>query len=266
MIDYHVHTSLCSHAVGSMEQYVRAAVGIGLKEICFLDHLTLHEKGKHLSMAPADVPIYFHAARQLAGFYRDRIAVKVGLEVDMDPKYTDDITDIISPFSFDVIGGSIHFINDINIVSSKNADSGREQMDIADICERYLEKIDAMLDADVIDVVCHLDVTKKFGRPTPADFERKYNEILSKIRNKNLAVELNTSGLKHGAAEFYPSPRLLALCHEKGIPVTLGSDAHSPASVGRHYDKAIDMLKTMGYASVAAFTRRQRYDIALNDF
>lgn len=263
MIDYHVHTSLCNHANGSMEQYVRSAAEAGLKEICFLDHLTLHENGKHLSMSPDDVPIYFHAARHLARVYRDRIIVKVGLEVDMDPEHTQQIIDAIAPFSFDVIGGSIHFINDINIVSSKEADAARERMDIKDICEIYLEKIDAMLDADIIDVACHLDVTKKFGRPTPEGFDYKYNEILSKIRYKDLAVELNTSGLNHGASEFYPSPRLLAMCREKGIPVTLGSDAHAPSSVGRHYDKAIDMLKAAGYTSVAAFTRRQRYDMPL---
>lgn len=263
MLDYHVHTSLCNHANGAMEQYVQSAVEAGLKEICFLDHLTLHEQGKHLSMSPSDVPIYFHAARRLARVYRDRITVKVGLEVDMDPAHTRQILDTISPFSFDVIGGSIHFINDINIVSSKVADAVREQMDIKNICEIYLEKIDAMLDADIIDFVCHLDVTKKFGRQTPDGFEHKYDEILSKIRYKDLAVELNTSGRNHGASEFYPSPPLLAMCREKGIPVTLGSDAHSPSSVGRHYDKAIDLLKSMGYTSIAAFTRRRRYDIAL---
>jgi histidinol-phosphatase (PHP family) len=266
MIDYHVHTSLCNHAVGSMEQYVRAAVAAGLKEICFLDHLTLHEKGKHLSMAPADLPLYFHAARRLAQVYRDKIMVKVGLELDMDPAHTQQLQDIISIFSFDMIGGSIHFIQDTNIVSSKDGNAARDQMDIADICGGYLEKIDAMLDADIIDVVCHLDVTKKFGRQTPKGFEHKYDEILSKIRYKNLAVELNTSGLAHGAAEFYPGPRLLALCREKGIPVTLGSDSHVPSSVGQHYDKAIQMLTATGYTHVAAFTRRQRYDIALNGF
>lgn len=265
MIDYHVHTSLCNHANGTMEQYVQSAAAAGLREICFLDHLTLHENGKHLSMSPADVPIYFHAARHLSHVYRDRITVKVGLEVDMDPAHTQQIIDTIAPFSFDVIGGSIHFINDINIVSSQGADAGRERMRIAELCEIYLEKIDAMLDTDIIDFVCHLDVTKKFGRGTPDGFVYKYDEILSKIRYKDLAVELNTSGRNHGASEFYPSPRLLAMCREKGIPVTLGSDAHSPSSVGRHYDKAIDMLRAIGYTSVSAFTRRQRYDMPLTN-
>ena len=110
MIDYHVHTSLCNHANGTMEQYIQSALSAGLSEICFLDHLTLHKGGKHLSMTPDYVPLYYQSARQLAHAYRDDIRVKVGLEVDYDPNNAHHIKKIIAPFDFDVIGGSGHFI------------------------------------------------------------------------------------------------------------------------------------------------------------
>ena len=37
--DGHVHTSLCNHASGTMEEYVKAAIGKGLEAIVFLEHL-----------------------------------------------------------------------------------------------------------------------------------------------------------------------------------------------------------------------------------
>ena len=61
MIDYHVHTSLCNHAEGVMEAYIQKAVDIGLKEICFLDHLIISEPANRLSMTPDEVPFYFQA-------------------------------------------------------------------------------------------------------------------------------------------------------------------------------------------------------------
>ena len=70
MIDYHVHTMLCNHATGTMEAYVRAAVAKGLQTICFLDHLTLQEGGRHNAMHPREVPMYVNAARRLARQYR----------------------------------------------------------------------------------------------------------------------------------------------------------------------------------------------------
>ena len=55
MIDYHVHTSLCNHATGTMEQYVRAGVDKGLTTIGFLDHLTFQEAGRTNAMFPREV-------------------------------------------------------------------------------------------------------------------------------------------------------------------------------------------------------------------
>ena len=52
MIDYHVHTSFCNHAAGTMEQPVRAAGGKGLATICFPDHLTLQEAGRTDRVCP----------------------------------------------------------------------------------------------------------------------------------------------------------------------------------------------------------------------
>ena len=263
MIDYHVHTSLCNHANGTMDQYIRRAIEIGLSEICFLDHLTLNEKGRRLSMSPGELPFYFHAARRLAAKYQDHIQVKVGLEVDIAPAFIDQIKQIISPFAFDVIAGSVHFIEDINIVSTKETDPRREQAGIDYICEKYLQNLDDLIDADMVDMICHLDVIKKFGRRPSARFDKKFDELLSKISYKNITVELNTSGYNHAASEFYPAPRLLTQCHDKNINITLGSDAHQPQSVGQHYNEAIDLLLSTGYRQVSAFTRRHRYEIPL---
>ena len=38
-VDGHVHTRLCKHAVGEMEEYVEQAVRRGLTTVCFLEHL-----------------------------------------------------------------------------------------------------------------------------------------------------------------------------------------------------------------------------------
>lgn len=262
MIDYHVHTSLCNHANGAMEQYIEKAITAGLREICFLDHLTLHKNGRDQSMEPADVPFYFHSVRQLADQYEGRIRVKAGLEVDFTPETADQAEDIFRPFDFDVIGGSVHFIKNMNIVSSKNA-KNTENKPIDEICGQYLELLDQMVSRNFADIVCHLDIFKKFGRrPSPA-LDEKFDALLSKISYKALAVELNTSGIEHPAKEFYPGAALVKACHDRHIPMTLGSDAHEPGQVGRHFEAAIALLSMTGFRNVSAFTRRTMYDIPI---
>jgi histidinol-phosphatase (PHP family) len=262
MIDYHVHTSLCNHANGTMDQYIQNAIAAGLSEICFLDHLTLHESGKRLSMTPDYVPFYYQSARQLAHTYKNHIRVKVGLEVDYDPANTDAVKNIIAPFDFDVIGGSVHFVDKINIVSSRDTEA-RENESIDVICREYLVLLDKMIENMDVDIICHLDIIKKFGRRPSAESEKKFDEILSKISYKGLTVELNTSGYNHKANEFYPKASLLKKCHEKDIRMTIGSDAHQPQQVARYFDKAIALLVKTGFRHVSAFTRRKPYDIPL---
>ncbi len=262
MIDYHVHTSLCNHANGTMDQYIQNAIAAGLKEICFLDHLTLHEGGKHLSMTPDYVPFYYQSVRQLAHTYKNHIRVKVGLEVDYDPKNAHAVKKIIAPFDFDVIGGSVHFIDTLNIVSSKDIQA-RENESIDVICRDYLMLLDEMIENMDVDIICHLDIIKKFGRRPSAEFEKKFDAILSKISHNDLAVELNTSGYNHKINEFYPNTSLLKKCHEKNIRMTIASDAHQPHQVARYFDKAIDLLIKTGYRHVSAFTHRKPYDIPL---
>ena len=101
MIDYHVHTPLCNHAEGPMEAYVQKAFDIGLKEICFLDHLIIREShqksGQNLSMTPGEIPLYFQAVQNLKQTYKGFIKVKAGLEIDFNPSYVNLFTAVASP-------------------------------------------------------------------------------------------------------------------------------------------------------------------------
>jgi histidinol-phosphatase (PHP family) len=255
MIDYHIHTSLCNHAEGVMEAYIQKAVDIGLKEICFLDHLIISEPGNKLSMTPGEVPFYFQAIQLLKHKYRNIINVKAGLEVDFCPEHTDLVRDIVGMYSFDVIGSSLHFLDGINVVSHGSQWS-RGGNDTDHIYGLYLEKFDKMLDYNYYDIICHFDLLKKFGRRPLKTFDKEINEILSKIKKKNLSLELNTSGYNHPVNEAYPSREIIEKCFEKGIFFTLGSDAHKPESVGQHYDKALPLLISAGYSHIVTFEKR----------
>jgi histidinol-phosphatase (PHP family) len=69
--------------------------------------------------------------------------------------------------------------------------------------------------------------------------------------------------LHHKAEEFYPSPTLVKKCFEHHIPMTLGSDAHGPGQVGRHFDQALDLMRKTGFRHISTFTRRRRYDLPI---
>jgi histidinol-phosphatase (PHP family) len=256
MIDYHLHTLFCNHAVGGMEQYIQSAIDLGLREVCFLDHLTIQETEAGLSMTPEEIPYYFHAVQVLKQKYRDKISVKAGLEIDFNPSYIDFFQDIIRPFAFDVIATSLHFPGGLDIVTH-HSEWRYGKKDVDDVYELYFDHLKKMLDYCYFDVICHIDLIKKFGQKPSRPFEKEFDEILSIIKEKKLTVEVNASGYDHPAGDIYPSLEVLKKCHEKKIRITLGSDAHHPANVGNHFERVVPTLLSIGFKNLATFTRRE---------
>lgn len=263
-INYHVHTTLCNHATGTMPDFIRKAISLKLAEICFLDHLTLNPEGKGLTMAREEVALYFHATRNLAHQYRNAISVKVGLEIDFHPDFVGIFNSIVETFDFDVIGGSVHYLGEIDIVT-RNSDWAKGKGETNAIYDRYFKQMNLMLDHPFFDVVCHFDLLKKFGRLPQKSFGCEIDGLLAKIKAKNLVLEVNTSGYELSVKEAYPSAEILKKCYRIGIPVTLGSDAHKPNQLVAHYEKAKTLLTRAGYSHLCTFSRRQHSQIPINN-
>ena len=262
MIDYHLHTLFCNHASGSMEQYIQRAVDLGLKEICFLDHLTVRAADKGLSMTLNEIPYYFQAVQVLKQKYRQVLNIKVGLEIDFNPDYTALFQEVAGNYAFDVIAAGLHFPGGMDIVSRRSAWSlGEEDADF--VYGRYFESLEKMLDHTYFDVICHVDLVRKFGRKPSRSFDRRVDAILAKIKETNLTLEVNTSGFNHPAQAPYPTIDVIRRCRKKGIPITLGSDAHRPGEVGQHYDRALTMIRTAGYRHLTTFTKRKRQEVSI---
>src|SRR5258708_24839054 len=57
--DYHVHTPLCHHAVGTPAEFAAAALHTGLSELGFSDHNPMPEKFDDWRMDYSELPKYF---------------------------------------------------------------------------------------------------------------------------------------------------------------------------------------------------------------
>jgi len=257
MIDYHIHTLLCNHAEGGLRSYVDAAIRAGLTEICFLDHLTLDKTSTAHAMDPGEVPLYLYAIQELKRTYRGRITLRAGLEVDFCPEALPAIERLLGRFEFDLIGGSVHFVDGVNIASRRHAAAIPDQ-DFNDLCRRYVERVREMVETPFFDVVCHLDVIKKTGRTLPADVEAGLAETIDRMAEQDLALEVNAGGLAHPARACYPSRALLAHAIARGLPLTTGSDAHKPQAVGAGIPTALGTLQELGATHLARFEKRRR--------
>lgn len=259
MIDYHIHTHLCRHAEGTPEEYVKAARKRGLREIGFADHFPLSAIGvtprTQVTMDEDELELYFKMVRQVSD--TDGIIVKTGIELDYVPGKTIKQANELKEYPFDYIIGSIHFMDDWDFTHP--CYSGEfEERSINDVYERYFSLVCEACSSGLFDIIGHVDVVKKFDyRPEKSFLNPFYGEVARVLRNMGICLEVNTSGLDELVSEIYPGRELIEICVQKGVKLVLGSDAHSPEQVGRHFPQALEILQDLGIKETVVFEGRK---------
>lgn len=257
IVDYHMH-SVLSDGKNTYEEMVRMAISKGLDEIGFSDHVCL--KPANWAIRLEDIPVMTGQILDLKNKYADQIQIRYGIELDYFPGREDDLKSIIDSIPVDYVIGSIHFIDDWNFDTDESL-YGKWTND--KLYEMYFELVQKAAQSNLFDVIGHIDIIKKFRVYPESNQDKLFEDTIRTIKEHNLVVELNTGGMDRPCAEFTPGPKLLEMCFNHHVPVTLSSDAHRVEQIARHYESAIDLLKHVGYTEIVGFNNRIRRIIRL---
>ena len=253
--DYHTHTRLCRHAGGDPVDFARAAAEVGIPEIACTDHIYFpDDPNPAIRMPQADFPLYLDLVRQAQ--QAGHCTVLLGLEADYQRDLVQGhVQAVLDSADFDVVLGSIHTGPFWDLAPDNPAATPEfvEQM-----VRTYYLRMAELARTGLYDVCAHFDIVKRAGTHAPsALLAEVVPPALDAVAQAGMAIEINTSGFDHGAADAYPSLQILQWMNERGIPIVFGSDAHSPVHMGRHFPRAIAMAREAGYAQRAQFRRRQ---------
>ena len=84
-----------------------------------------------------------------------------------------------------------------------------------------------------------------------------------RIIKKGIALEVNTSAYEV-LNDFMPSAEILKKYYAMGgYLITLGSDAHIAKDAAMHFDKAIQILKTIGFSHIFYYKNRKPMQITI---
>jgi histidinol-phosphatase (PHP family) len=292
MGDYHVH--LHPHGPhtgdgpppgvyppGHIEAYVEAAAARGVGEIAFTEHLyrcveaapvlgRFWEREPRADLAAAtekflaeDVTLSLDAyvgavlEAQSAG-----LPVLLGLEVDFFPETIEDVLDLLEPYPWDVLIGSVHWIGGWSVDHSSSVFEF-ERRGVEQAYEDYFRLETKLAASGAVDVLAHIDVVKKMGHRLPEPPLGLYREVVAAAVESGVAVEVSSAGLHQKAGEIYPAPELLEMLAKADVPITLASDAHYPSAAGRNHDEVIAAAKAAGYSERMRFRRRAGWLVPL---
>ena len=110
----------------------------------------------------------------------------------------------------------------------------------------------------MFDILGHIDAMKGFYPPFSSVGHEIVEETLKVIATCDQTIEVNTSGKTKDCGGWYPSHEILERACFYGIPITFGSDAHTPDRVADDWEQVRTLLREIGYKKWAIFRQRKR--------
>ena len=229
--DYHTHSRLSFDAHAPLSELAEAAADAGLDELCVTDHFDfLDENGvpaEGYDWAPAVAQ--HQQALPAAG---ERLTLKLGLELGMPHLNPAAAAAICARPEADFILGSVHNLSperggtDLFFLDFSTVQACYDALD------DYFASLALLAATDFYDVLAHLIYPLRYMQ-APVTLNRYQDAIRAILRTaveKGRGMEVNTC---RGCTleEWRP---ILALYRDCGGElVTVGSDAHTPADVGK---------------------------------
>lgn len=259
--DFHIHTHFSSDCQVNPEEYVERAISLGMKEICFTDHVDFdypQENGQE--MFKVDVDRYFSELSALKEKYADNLKIKIGIELGVNPSIYEQNRQFIASHPFDFIIGSSHIVDGIDPYSLYYWENRPIDDGIMAYYEAILRNVTFYNDYDVYG---HLDYVRRYVR----DKSYVYNDskfyditemILKNIISKGHGIELNTRGLQEGFTPYIPTIAILERYRQLGGEIiTIGSDSHKLRNLGYGFKTARDILINSGFKYFTSFENRK---------
>lgn len=256
--DVHMHCGFSNDSETRPEDMVESAIAKGLSVICFTDHYD-KDNLDWGDEAIFDVESYFQKMMALQEEYRDRIDIRIGAEIGMQPYLAEYYQNFMAQHPFDFVIGSVHSVLEHDVA----LDFFQKHSDPEGYKIYFEEMLQDVQKIKSYDVLGHLDYIVRYSNQGSKGFNlNDYMDIIEEILKQVIAhgkgIEMNMSGLKYGLGAPHPQPEIIKRYRELGGEIiTVGADGHIPEHIAYDYHLADDILKSCGFKYYTEFKGRK---------
>ena len=226
--DSHTHPFQGRRDYDGMREYAEAAVARGLKRVVFTEHAPLDpcfgfDSGHYLD--EREYETYLACAERCRAEFSGVLDIGIGIEADYHPRNLDHVANLKRSYPLDYVGGSLH----LHARFWKDETAGLSgDAYFACALDRTLE----LIESGVYSTLNHLDFFRwKHDDYDPRRCEERIRDIFAAMVKHDVALELNTSGIRKNFASFLPCPEVWRWSLEYPLRRVYGSDAHKPEFV-----------------------------------
>lgn len=259
LIDCHTHSTLSPDGHDTPEAMAARAFTLGIQHFTLTDHIE-NEKLESWHYAEAmqqSREVYLRLKEEYAG----RMSIYYGAELGQPLYDLPQAERILEEYDYDFVLGSQHRTKSYTRIDLlDDTDEARHSY----LGEYYNEML-ALAEWGKFCSLSHLTFPLRFISGDIGGHEvdmRRYSSIIDKILetiiSKDIALEVNSSGIRKGLHVSMPSAEYIERYRRLGGRlITVGSDAHRVEDVGADIPQCLDMLKEIGYNEICVFEKKQ---------
>lgn len=264
--DCHSHTEFSHDSVLKPAASFDSAKEKGLFAFAITDHCDM----EYCEIKDVKTPVLSSVkeAKKLGDF------ALAGVEIGEGLWYNDAANEIISSADYDIVLGSVHAVRCEDTAPFSAIDFlkySTEQIDC--YLKNYFKDVSEMIEVCDFDVLSHLTnplkyISGKYGIKVNIEEYFDFTDgICRQIIEKGIALEVNTSCLGSDYDELMPEKRILERFKKMGGNlITLGSDGHSADGIARGFERAVALLKEIGFENLYYYKNRVPIQYALERF
>lgn len=256
MIDFHIHTDVSPDAKQSLGDAVARARQLGITHMAVTDHHELLTGGYYDSWKIKDLQSYSNAIKSYNDKYDD-IYVAVGIEIGHVNRKAKEIKDVLDTIDFDFVISSAHFIDEVDPYFPEYFAGKPKHETYYNYLKEIRDSIDVM--DDRVSVLGHIGYAARYSpyedyKLRYEDFSEIIDEILLKTIKRGFGIELNTSNYGRKLDELMPPVSIVNRYRQLGGEIiTIGSDSHTSADIGKAYNTARQIALDAGFKKVCVY-------------
>lgn len=262
--DLHMHT-LYSHGKNTPFEMHAEAEKKGLSLIGFTEHSPrppsynyTHEYRDRLTRHFPDYIAEVSKLRE-SNAYQGPCRVLLGLEMDWLPADEAFVRKACTAYDYDYLIGSVHFLGDWGFDDLEDPWQNASSAQIFSWYEEYFNIWLSMLESGLFQIAAHPDLIKIYSvRHFHKWLEQKASKALiykclSVLKDRGMAMEISSAGLRKACAEIYPCPEIMAMAAELNLNISLASDAHNIQDIASFFPELALYAKKYGFDRQAIY-------------
>ncbi len=240
LFDTHMHTEFSFDSGEKLENILKRSNELGIGVIT-----TEHKDLNYMDVG--GFPIDFDVDEYYRAYERFKSSnYLMGIELGLDRDFKDEIRKVNEAYPFDMVIGSLHTMDGINLSDSyffKDKNEG-------EFYHYYLTYAKEMLHAHpFIDTLAHFDYPTRYSGFSEMDYktyEKEFNGLFQAMKDLDITFEMNLRRPLEGKVLKAYQEIYSAYYEQGGKYVTLASDAHVAKDVARHFNDAKKLLNHIG--------------------